>query len=58
LSDLLRVLQTNEDFIEQMEELRQAQTTSAAIADLANQLHVISEQLKELVQKHMIAPSM
>jgi uncharacterized phage infection (PIP) family protein YhgE len=58
LSDLLRVLQTNEDFIVQMEELRQAQATAAAIADLANQLHVISEQLKDLVQKHMIAPSM
>jgi hypothetical protein len=51
-------LQTNEDFIEQMEELRQAQATATAIGELANQLHVISDQLKDLTQKHMIAPSM
>jgi DNA repair exonuclease SbcCD ATPase subunit len=48
-ADLLRVLQTNEDFIEELIQIRQAQKALDVIRQLTNDIRDASDVLKELI---------
>ena len=48
-ADLLRVLQTNEDFIEELIQIRQAQKALDVIRRLTNDIRDASDVLKELI---------
>jgi chromosome segregation ATPase len=58
LSELLRLLQSNEDFLAELEELNQASKTVEAIRTLTLSLRDISARLKDLIQNRMKVPSM
>ena len=48
-ADLLRVLQTNEDFIEELIQIRQAQKALDVIRQLTNDIRDASDVLKQLI---------
>lgn len=58
LADLLRLIQSNEDFLKELQELHQAHQTIEVIKNLTVSLRDISHRLRDLIQNKMKVPSM
>lgn len=58
VAELLRVVQTNEDFLKELQALHQAHQTIEVIKNLTVSLRDISHRLRDLIQNRMKVPSM
>ena len=58
VADLLRLIQTNEDFLKELQMLHQAHQTIEVIRNLTASLRDISVRLRDLVHNKMKVPSM
>jgi len=58
LAELLRLIQTNEDFLKELQELHQAHQTIEVIKTLTASLRDVSYRLRDLIQNRMKVPSM
>ena len=58
VADLLRLIQTNEDFLKELQALHQAHQTIEVVKNLTASLRDISHRLRDLVHNKMKVPSM
>jgi hypothetical protein len=58
VAELLRIIQTNEDFLKELQELHQAHRTIEVVRNLTASLRDISHRLRDLVHNKMKVPSM
>ena len=58
LAELLRLIQTNEDFLKELQELSQAHNTIEIVRTLTASLRDVSVRLRDLIHNRMKVPSM